>query len=237
MGGMIADMTQTPLSVADWAAIDHVLLDLDGTLLDLHYDRHFWFEVVPGAWGKPRGLGVEAARLQLQPRFRACEGTLDWYCIDYWSRELELDIIALKRADTTRIGWLPGAREFVRRLRKLGKRTVLATNSHPVVLAIKDQQTQVRRELDASFSSHGFGVPKEHPGFWRGLADVERFDPARTLFVDDSLPVLRAARMAGVAHLIAVRRPDSQSPPRHNDEFTSVDSVAELLTSDIARLR
>jgi putative hydrolase of the HAD superfamily len=57
------------------------------------------------------------------------------------------------------------------------------------------------------------------------------------LFVDDSLPVLRAARMAGVAHLIAVRRPDSQSPPRHNDEFTSVDSVAELLTSDIARLR
>ena len=29
-----------------WRDIDTVLLDMDGTLLDLHYDNHFWLEPV-----------------------------------------------------------------------------------------------------------------------------------------------------------------------------------------------
>ena len=85
-------MTTSPLTAADWSTIDSVLLDLDGTLLDLSYDSHFWHTVVPGAWGAPRGLDPVRARAELEPRFRACQGTLDWYCIDYWSRELDLDI-------------------------------------------------------------------------------------------------------------------------------------------------
>lgn len=182
-------MTSTPLTPEDWAAIDTVLLDLDGTLLDLHYDTHFWHEVVPATWGAARGLSMPAAREALVPRFRACEGTLDWYCIDYWSRELDLDIAALKRADTSRINWLPGAREFVRAARALRKRTVLATNSHPAVLAIKDQRTRVLAEFDAAYSSHVFGAPKETAQFWAALRAAEPFDPARSLFVDDSLPV------------------------------------------------
>lgn len=218
-----------PLSDADWSSIDHVLLDLDGTLLDLYYDRHFWYEVVPGAWGASRGLDAVAARRQLSPRFRAVEGTLDWYCIDYWSRELALDIRALKRTDPTRIGWLPGARQFVRAVRALGKRVVLATNSHPDVLQIKDEYTGVLAEFDASFSSHVFGAPKEHPEFWRALRAVEPFDPARTLFVDDNATVLHAAQRAGIGHLIAVRKPDSAAPERAHEDFRSVGGVSELL--------
>jgi len=222
-------MSSTPLTAQDWAGIDTVLLDLDGTLLDLHYDTHFWREVVPATWGATRGLSMPAAREALAPRFRACEGTLDWYCIDYWSRELGLDIAALKRADTSRIRWLPGAREFVRAARALGKRTILATNSHPAVLAIKDLHTRVVTEFDAAYSSHRFGFPKETPQFWAALRAVEAFDPARSLFVDDSLPVLRAARITGVAHVIAVRKPDSTRDLRMHDEFPAVDAVAQLL--------
>jgi len=222
-------MTQAPLSAADWSGIDHILLDLDGTLLDLYYDRHFWHEVVPGAWGVPRGLDPVAARALLEPRFQAVAGTLDWYCIDYWSRELDLDIRTLKRRDTTRIGWLPGALEFVRRMRALGKRTVLATNSHPEVLRIKHESTGVCDELDACFSSHVFGAPKEDPHFWRSLQNAEPFNPARTLFVDDNPPILRAAQAAGIAHLVAVRRPDSALPEREHDEFGSVAKIVDLL--------
>ena len=29
--------------------VDLVLLDMDGTLLDLHYDSHFWLDYVPHA--------------------------------------------------------------------------------------------------------------------------------------------------------------------------------------------
>jgi len=222
-------MKSALLSAATWSGIDSVLLDLDGTLLDLGYDTHFWHEVVPAVWGAPRGLDPVSARAQLEPKFRACEGTLDWYCIEYWSRTLQLDIAALKRADPSRISWLPGAREFVRAVRGMGKRLVLATNSHPVTLSIKDERTQVLVELDAAYSSHVFGAPKEDPRFWQALQRVEPFDPARSLFVDDSLPVLRAARRAGVAHVVAVRKPDSTRAANHHDEFPAVDGVIDLL--------
>ncbi|HNG60363.1 MAG TPA: haloacid dehalogenase, partial [Cellvibrionaceae bacterium] len=33
-----------------WQAIDTLLLDMDGTLLDLHYDNYFWLEYLPRAF-------------------------------------------------------------------------------------------------------------------------------------------------------------------------------------------
>jgi len=217
------------LSASDWADIETVLLDLDGTLLDLAFDNYFWRTRVPQAWAQTRSISHEQALAELQPRFRAREGTLDWYCIDYWSRELELDIAALKHTDAHQIRWLPGAREFLGRVRALGKRLVLVTNAHPTTLAIKDARTQVISHFDAGFSSHSFGTPKEQVKFWRELAKVEQFDPARSLFVDDSLPVLRAARAAGIGLIYAVQRPDSGAPARLQPEFPAVDAVWQLL--------
>jgi len=217
------------LSPAHWRQIDTVLLDLDGTLLDLAFDNHFWRQRVPEAFAQRRAITLAQARAELRPRFAAREGTLDWYCVDYWSRELELDIGALKRESSHRIGWLPGAREFLERVRALGKRRVLITNAHPIALAIKDARTEVISYFDAGFSSHRFGAPKEDPRFWRELAKVEEFDPARSLFVDDSVNVLRAARAAGVGLIYAVAKPDSSSDARTQHEFPAVDAVAELL--------
>jgi putative hydrolase of the HAD superfamily len=217
------------LSPAHWRQIDTVLLDLDGTLLDLAFDNHFWRQRVPEAFAQRRAITLAQARAELGPRFSACEGTLNWYCVEYWSRELELDIGALKRENSHRIGWLPGAREFLERVRALGKRRVLITNAHPIALAIKDARTEVVSYFDAGFSSHRFGAPKEDPRFWRELAKVENFDPIRTLFVDDSVAVLRAAREAGVGIIFAVARPDSTGEGRTQNEFPAVDAVAELL--------
>jgi HAD superfamily hydrolase (TIGR01509 family) len=227
---MIADPMNAPaLSPEQWSRIDTVLLDLDGTLLDLAFDSQFWRQRVPEAWAQRHAITLEQARAELQPRFAACEGTLEWYCIDHWSRELQLDIGALKQSAAHGIRWLPGAREFLQRVRVLGKRLVLITNAHPVTLAIKDARTEVISYFDAGFSAHRFGAPKEHPRFWLEFAKVECFDPVRSLFVDDSLSVLRAARAAGVGLVYAVRRPDSAEAPRTHDEFPAVDAVADLL--------
>ncbi len=106
---------------------------------------------------------------------------------------------------------------------------MLITNAHPITLAIKDARTEVISYFDAGFSSHRFGAPKEHPQFCRELAKVENFDPGRSLFVDDSLGVLRAARAAGLGLIYAVRKPDSSCAPRMHQEFPAVDAVAELL--------
>jgi 5'-nucleotidase len=212
----------------DWAHIDSVLLDLDGTLLDLAYDNHFWLEIVPTAYAAARLTTVDAARTEIAPLFRACEGTLPWYCIDHWSRQLDLDIEALKRANTQRIAWLPGARQFLLHLRAAGKRVVMLTNSHPRVLRIKDEKTGVLGYFDAAFSSHEFGVPKETAQFWEAVRAVEPFDPRRSLFADDSPAVLRAAQAAGIRWVYGVRRPDSVATVREHVNVPAVDGVHEL---------
>ncbi len=212
-----------------WDEIDTVLLDMDGTLLDLRFDNWFWQEHVPAAYGRARGLSFEAAQAALMPRFASARGSLDWYCIDYWTRELELDVRALKRGVREKVAWLGGAEAFLRRLKALDKRCVLVTDAHPETLAIKDERVDLIGHLDAVYSSHPFGAPKADPAFWSSLAAATPIDPRRTLMVDDSLPVLAAARDFGVRWLRAVRRPDSGRPAHDTAGFVGIDTVAELL--------
>ena len=221
--------SEPALDAAAWSRIDTVMLDLDGTLLDLCYDSHFWNIMVPEAWGRVRGIGLEEAQRQVRPLLDARRGTLEWYCIDYWSRELGLDIPAMKVADAHRVRWLPGAPAFLERVRALGKRLVLLTNAHPATLAIKDSRTRVTGYFDASFSSQVVGAPKEDARFWPGLALLEPYVPERCLFVDDSLPVLRAAQAAGIGTLYVVRHPDTTRAPHAHAEFPAIDRVEELL--------
>jgi len=213
---------------ADWERVETVLLDMDGTLLDLAFDNRFWRELVPQRLAEARGTDVETAWRLLVPLFEATHGTLDWYCLEYWSRELGLDLAALKRAVRHEIAWLPRAREFLERLRDSGRRVVLVTNAHPETLAIKDAHLDLGRRFDAVYSSHAFGAPKEDPRFWSRLAAVEPFRSDASLFADDSLPVLRAARAHGLGQLFAVRRPDSRGPAREIAGFPSVEAVHEL---------
>jgi putative hydrolase of the HAD superfamily len=212
----------------DWSAIDTVLLDMDGTLLDLRFDNWFWQEYVPELWGRLHGMTAEAALSVLTPRFEAARGTLDWYCLDHWSREFQMDLRAIKHEVRERVQYIPGAEDFLLRLKRLGKRRVLVTNAHPETLAIKDAHVDLVGHLDEVHSSHPFGLPKEHAGFWPRLRERTEFDPARTLFVDDSLPVLAAARAYGIAWLRAIRQPDLGRPARDTGDFPGVLSVADL---------
>ena len=221
----------------DWPAIDTVLLDMDGTLLDLGYDKHFWEEHLPRHFAVSRSISIKDAHSLMRPIFESTAGTLDWYCINYWSRALSLDIVALKRATRHRIDWLPQARAFLDRLRASGRRVALVTNAHPEILAIKDAHLGIRRRFDAVYSSFDFGEPKESAPFWPRLAARERFDPARTLFVDDSHAVLAAARGHGIRWLYAVRRPVHRAPLRETLEFPGVESVLELAEGLASRPR
>lgn len=213
----------------DWSAVDTVLLDMDGTLLDLHFDNFFWRELVPHAYASAHGLVVEEALRIVEAEYQRVHGTLDWYCVDYWTRALELDIRDLKAGISDRVSYLPDAEHFLDGLRGLGKRLVLVTNAHQDTLAIKLWRTDLSERVDQIISSHELNYPKEHGEFWQRLQACEPFDPQRTLLIEDSLPVLESARRFGMGHLVAVRWPDTSAPPRLIDEFPAVDSVADLL--------
>ncbi len=215
--------------MVDWERIGTVLLDMDGTLLDLHFDTHFWLEHVPRRYGERLGLSAEAALDELMPRYQRVMGTMEWYCVDYWSRELELDIARLKEEVEHLIAVHPHVTDFLAAVRGSGRRAVLVTNAHHKSLALKMRHTRLDRCLDAVVCAHDIGVPKEHPDFWGRLQGVESFDPARTLFVDDSLPVLRSAREYGIAHLLAVYRPDSGQPAKDVAEFEAIHSFRDIL--------
>lgn len=212
----------------DWDDYETVLFDMDGTLLDLKFDNYFWQQLVPERYAALHGLPHEEAVRLLEPRFASKVGTLEWYCIDYWSRELGLDIGELKAEAEDHIDFLPDVPEFLVEVRELGKRSVLVTNAHRTTLAVKLRRTGLDRFVDAVHSSHDLGLPKEAPGFWARLAAVEPFSPSRTVLVDDSLPVLRAAHGFGIARVIAIRRPDSSLPARPVAEFHAVESVVDL---------
>ena len=213
----------------DWGAIDTVLLDMDGTLLDLHFDNHFWQAHVPLRYAEARGLPHDVAREELMARYHARAGTLEWYSVDFWETELELDIMRLKEEVAHLIGVHPAVTDFLAAMRAAGKRLVLATNAHHKSLALKLAKTGLEPHFDAIVSSHALGVAKEARGFWEKLIALEPFDPERTVLIDDSLPVLDAARAFGMRHLIAVRRPDTQQPAKDTALYPEIDSFAELL--------
>lgn len=214
-----------------WQEIDTIMLDMDGTLLDLQFDNHFWGELLPQRYAAQHALPLETARTRLQALFQAREGSLEWYCTDFWSRTLALDVAGLKRQASDQVRFLPGAERFLRRLGGQRLRKILVTNAHRDSLSIKAQRTGLLRYFDKAVSSHDLGVPKESPAFWPKLQQMLEFDPAGSLFVDDSLSVLRAARHYGIGQIFAISRPDSSGQPRATAEFPAVELVERLLES------
>lgn len=212
----------------DWNAIDTVLLDLDGTLLDLHFDTYFWLEHLPVRYAEHHGLEPQQARLQLVERIIQEQGTLNWYCVDYWSQELGVDIAALKREIWHKVAFRPHVEDFLLSLRQQGKRVVIVTNAHQKSLAIKFEKTAIDQLVDRVICSHDYQIPKEEQGFWQRLHDDEPFDPERTLLIDDNLSVLRAAQAYGIRWLLTIFQPDSQKPRNLSNEFIGIDHFDEI---------
>ncbi len=166
---------------------------------------------------------------ELFEQYRAVQGGLEWYCLDHWCERLGIDVVQLHHDVNHRIGYLPGALDFLRAVQGQDLRVLLVTNSHPDTLALKDAVTGLGDYFDGLVSSHNYGHAKESQAFWQALQDDVGFDIATTLFVDDSQPVLRSAAEYGVAMLVTVTRPDTSQPVRRGSAFRGVEAVADML--------
>ena len=213
----------------DWSRIDTVLLDMDGTLLDLNFDNHFWQVHLPKRYAEVRGLSPEAGREELMARYHGRAGTLEWYSVDFWETELELDIMRFKEEVAHLIDIHPHVPAFLDAVRASGRRVVLATNAHHKSVTLKMARTGLSPRFDAIVTSHELGAAKEEQAFWQRLAAIEPFDPARTVLVDDSLPVLDSARRHGIAQLVAVKRPDTKQPEKRTADYPAIDDFSQLM--------
>jgi len=218
------------MSLLPWQYINTVLLDMDGTLLDLHFDNYFWLEYLPACYAKQQGMTLSEATGYLHGLFRQHAGTLNWYCTDFWSAKLSLPIVKLKQQVAERIAAREGTLNFLTALQRAGKRLILATNAHSDSLYLKMQRVPLDAYFERMISSHHYGYPKEDARFWTALSEDLKLNPARCLLIDDSLAVLRSARRFGILHLLAVKQPDSQLPPKDTEEFAAVHDWPRLLS-------
>ena len=213
----------------NWNEINTVLLDMDGTLLDLHFDNHFWLEHTPKAYAKKHNLPLEEARVSLKEQNDAVHGQLEWYCLDYWQTQLELPIVELKREIQHLIQLRDDTIPFLNALKAAGKEVILVTNAHPDSLSLKVERTQLDQHIHHLVSCHTYGASKESQSLWQQLHEDLGFDPARTLFVDDSERILHSAKEFGIKHLLAVANPDSKRTPVPINGFVNVTDFRTLL--------
>jgi 5'-nucleotidase len=217
----------------DWSKISTVLLDMDGTILDLHFDNHFWLYHLPQRYSESANLTLGQAKEKLVEHYKKVSGTIDWYCLDYWAEHTQLPITELKREIQHLIQLRNDAHEFLVALKQSGREIILVTNAHPDSLSLKIERTQLDQYFDVLYSTHEFGVTKESQKLWQRLQEKQPFEPSTTLFVDDSIDILHSAKQFGIKHLLAVANPDSQQPDRIIDDYPSITDFRVLITNII----
>ena len=213
----------------DWDDIDTVLLDMDGTLLDLQFDNFFWNTYLPKRYAELRNISLQEANKLIFMMSDKIKGTLNWYSTEYWSKELAVDIYQLKKEISSQIKIRPFVQEFLDQLKLRGKRRILVTNAHPQSLELKISITKIDILLDSIYTSHQFHHPKESQKFWQALSCKEIFNPKKTLFIDDSIGILEAANQYGIKHLLGISQPDSKKNAVSLDSFSSITSFDEIL--------
>lgn len=209
--------------------IKFILLDLDGTLLDRYFDDYFWEHLVPEKYAEKHDMSFGGAREHLLNTYRRHEGTLKWTDLDFWSRELDLDIPALKEQLRHLIEVHPHVEDFLREMKRRRKGIYLFTNAHYKSVNLKFHKTGIGKYFDSVVTSNEIGSPKEDLDFWLRAQKRIGFDPEKTLFVDDTEAVLHTARAFGIRYVLLKGRASSREEPRRSADFPYITDFNELL--------
>lgn len=213
----------------NWDEIDDVLLDMDGTLLDRHFDNFFFEEELPRRYALLHGLTHEGSRDRLMAMYRSVEGELAWTDLDYWTEQVGIDVVALHKELDHLVGFLPSTETFLRDLKILGRRVTILTNAHQAGVDVKIAKTGLDRHVDRIVTASEVGYLKMRPAYWPACQQLVGFNPERALFIDDDEGCLAAAKQFGIAHLVHSAKSSSQLPPVPSASFRSVENLSTLM--------
>ncbi|MFQ3573496.1 MAG: HAD-IA family hydrolase [Thermodesulfovibrionales bacterium] len=213
----------------DFRAIDTVMIDMDGTMLDKYFDDYFWEHLVPEMYAERHNIPLNTAKEELFNLYKSHEKTLNWTDIDFWSTELDLDIPALKEQIRHLIEVHPNVEDFLKVMKDMGKRILLVTNAHYKVLDIKLKKTKIGKYFDKCITSFEIGYPKELIDFWREFQRVIPFEKHKVMFIDDTCDVLRTAKDFGIHYVVLKQKASSMKPDKPCPDFFSFQDFGELI--------
>ncbi len=209
--------------------IQFVLLDMDGTLLDKYFDDYFWGHLVPERYAEKHHMTFDKAKEELMKKYRVHEGTLSWTDLDFWSKELDLDVPALKEQIKHLIEVHPHVEDFLKMVKRRRKKVFLVTNAHYKAIDLKLKKTRIGKYFDSVLSSFDVGYPKESLMFWKEAEKCLGFDRNKTLFVDDSEEILKTARQYGIKYIVYKAKASSRIEPQGSNKFFYIFDFRELM--------
>ena len=212
-----------------WNKITHVLLDLDGTLLDRDFDDVFWERTVPGEYALQHGISFEDAHKKFMTAYQNQEGTQNWFDIDYWSREFGLDIFALQVREEEKICPLPGTIEFLEFIHNMGKSVHIITDAHPQTVSIKMGRVPLDRYFDTLLSAFEVKCIKKEPCFWTAAQEIIGFSTESTLFIDDRPAILESAQQFGISYVFHKAGASSSRPHEFHGSFFPIIDFKEII--------
>ncbi|CAC9960405.1 GMP/IMP nucleotidase YrfG [uncultured Gammaproteobacteria bacterium] len=213
----------------NWASIDTILLDMDGTLLDLNFDLHFWLEYLPLVYANKHNLTHQQSKDKIRPMLEKEQGNLHWYCLDYWQNIFKLDIVKLKEDVSHLIKIHPFVLDFLAQAKQHNKRIYLVTNAHRKTVRLKMRVTNLESYFDEIVTSHDYGIAKEDQGFWQHLEKAINLDKEKSIFFDDSISVLNSAKKFGIGTVVAISKPSSQIDTKQIKGFVNIETFEHAL--------
>lgn len=217
------------ISKISFDKIKYVLLDMDGTLLDKYFDDYFWEHLLPEKYAEKKQITFGRAKEELFAKYKIHEGTLNWTDIDFWSKEVDIDIPALKEQIHHLIEVHPHVEDFLKAMRRHKKKVFLLTNAHCKVLDIKLRKTALGKYFDAAITSSEMGYPKERLEFWEKAERLLGFHKEQSLFIDDTEAVLRTAKEYGIRYILYKTYASSRAGKGTSREYMVLEDFKDLL--------
>lgn len=167
-----------------------ISFDLDGTLIDLDFDFHLWFEELPRLYSEQNGIPLAEAKDLMRSEYnRIGMQRREWYDLCFWVKHHNLKVDPQKIVSdlSHKISVFPDALPVLKALKKEKRRMVVFSNTPKMFLDIKIKVDGLEGFFERTISVYSdYSKIKSHDGVFAQLAGELGVEPCEILHIGDS---------------------------------------------------